>query len=83
MQNIYYDPKICTRHVLNWEKKLVKIDIHTGTKLIYKYINALMITWISGSATTNCFSIRFPKARDIAKTPPTLQVPIKNTKAKI
>nr|GMC67091.1 ATPase, F1 complex, beta subunit [Ipomoea batatas] len=30
---------------------------------------------ISGSATTNCFSIRLPKARDIAKTPPTLQVP--------
>ena len=36
------------------------------------------ITWISGSATTNCFNIRLPKARDIANTPPTLQVP-KNT----
>ncbi|KVI04635.1 ATPase, F1 complex, beta subunit [Cynara cardunculus var. scolymus] len=34
----------------------------------------------SGSATTNCFSIRFPKARDIAKTPPTLQVPGNNMK---
>lgn len=35
----------------------------------------LTITWISGSATTNCFSMRLPKARDIASTPPTLQVP--------
>ena len=32
-------------------------------------------TWISGSATTNCFSKRLPNARDIASTPPTLQVP--------
>nr|GMC64776.1 ATPase, F1 complex, beta subunit [Ipomoea batatas] len=46
----------------------------------------LSVRWVSclkgsggdsplGSATTNCFSIRLPKARDIAKTPPTLQVP--------
>lgn len=34
-------------------------------------------TWISGSATTNCFNILLPKARDIANTPPTLQVPDK------
>uniref|UniRef100_A0A7C9AT79 Uncharacterized protein n=1 Tax=Opuntia streptacantha TaxID=393608 RepID=A0A7C9AT79_OPUST len=32
-------------------------------------------SWISGSATTNCFNMRLPNARDIASTPPTLQVP--------
>lgn len=35
---------------------------------------------MSGSAATNCFSMRFPKARDIANTPPTLHVPSMNTK---
>jgi hypothetical protein len=35
------------------------------------------VTCISGSATTNCFRILLPKARDIANTPPTLHVPDK------
>lgn len=33
-------------------------------------------TWISGSATTYCFNSLSPNARETARTPPTLQVPV-------
>ena len=49
--------------------------LETSIRIAYAKVIISRITWISGSATTNCFNIRLPKARDIAKTPPTLQVP--------
>jgi len=37
-------------------------------------------TWISGSATTYCLRSLSPNARETARTPPTLQVPVYNVK---